>query len=893
MADITIDAVSASYSGTENADDFQNGTGNLRDITVAGLSGDDLLSFGSAVQAGTGDGGKGLGYSIGSSDLSMGAGEDTLTFSGQAGSGAAQFRSTTVKLGAGDDYTLINGLVSASGSTLRGNEGDDEIIFNNASGGGSTAHNVLINANAGDDSVNFAWSGTEANGLGILGGGGVDTISATFNAVSAWASAKATFSGAKVGGNKGDDSIVVNVIGTSDQVRINGNSGADSISVTAAADNTNFGIAGGKGDDLITAAFVNANSSDAATVAGSLGNDTVNVNFSGGHVSGLVINGASGADSLVLSNQVAALTAGSGNQMLGGTGADTITLNIGADLVVTGASGFVADLGIAVSSAVSGGGTQDEGGVIDVNLSASMTARTGAAAFFRGTSGADAINVSNVTGGGGMTNVTFSGEAGADTISFDSRSAGAYSATTFNAGGGNDLITAQLGAGTNFAVQTGGRVAFDGDAGNDTMVINIEQGEDLSAALFDGGAGDDSITLNLLSGGSASVVNSGTELVGGSGADTIGIAATIATTAELVIRAGSGADVISGTLASGGVTFGEFSAFGGDGADTIAFTFTAAATAGIAMQGASGGIFEGGAGNDSLTVIAAAVTGGSFSFGTLRGGAGADTITFGGEFGVSGGEILTAIGEVDGGAGADSLVFSGNNTYSGGQGFFIGGDADGSGGFHLASGDSLIGGYDTIFVANEDVTGGQTMQQGTFGSAGFNMSGFNAATFTMSVDRDFGSAGNGGVQATTNAIYVVSGGEAIGSVGIKTGGFVGGYSAGGQGSGGQLGTFVLSGGSTLTQIFSAVDAVTDARGTVSVFNVQNGSAGTVDGFMFIQGGIAADHVIKFAGNGLTAGQFGINDGYFSAGGAASLRAVRENSDGSGGQVFFGGDVGVG
>ena len=86
MADITISAVSASYSGTENADDFKNGTGNLRDITVKGLDGADILSFGSAVQAGTGDGGRGLGYSIGSSSLRMGAGDDTLTFSGQAGS---------------------------------------------------------------------------------------------------------------------------------------------------------------------------------------------------------------------------------------------------------------------------------------------------------------------------------------------------------------------------------------------------------------------------------------------------------------------------------------------------------------------------------------------------------------------------------------------------------------------------------------------------------------------------------------------------------------------------------------------------------------------------------------------------------------------------------------
>ena len=186
---------------------------------------------------------------------------------------------------------------------------------------------------------------TEANGVGVLGGGGVDTISATFGVVSANASVANTFSGAKVGGNKGADELYVRVIGTSDEVRVNGNSGNDTVTVSAEADNVSFAVAGGKGDDLITAAFVGGNSSDAATVAGSLGNDTVNVKFSGGHVSGLLLNGASGDDSLVFSNQGAVISAGQNLELLGGTGADTITVNLGADLVITGASGFVADLG--------------------------------------------------------------------------------------------------------------------------------------------------------------------------------------------------------------------------------------------------------------------------------------------------------------------------------------------------------------------------------------------------------------------------------------------------------------------------------------------------------------------------------------------------------------------
>ena len=341
----------------------------------------------------------------------------------------------------------------------------------------------------------------------------------------------------------------------------------------------------------------------------------------------------------------------------------------------------------------------------------------------------------------------------------------------------------------------------------------------------------------------------------------------------MVIRAGSGADVITGTFASGGAVNGAFSALGGSGADTIAFTFTAAATAGITMAGADSGVFDGGSGADSITVVNAAVTGGTFDFGVLRGGAGADTITFGGVMGATGGEIANFSGVIDGGAGADSIVLSGNNTYSGGVANFVGNAADGSGGFQFASGDSILEGYDTIFVSNNEVTGGNTMQQGTFGSAGINFSAFNAATFTLAVDATYISAGNADVVTLGQAHYQGSGGVRYSGVGTMTGGFIGAYTAGTDASAGMMGTFIETGGSTLTQIFSAVDAATDSRGTVSVFNVQNGSGGSIDGYIFVQGGIAADQIIKLAGNGATAGAYGAGDGYFSAGGTDALKTA--------------------
>jgi hypothetical protein len=903
MADIVIDSVSASYTGTDKADDFQNGTGNLRDITVQGLSGDDLLSFGSAVQAGTGAGGRGLGYSIGSSTIGMGAGQDTVTFSGQAGSGSSKFNSTQFKLGPDDDYLLVNGLVSASASVVKGNEGADEITFLNASGG-STATDVLIAGGAGADVINASWTGTEANSFRVKGGDGADNISGTYQFVSADADAQTGRSGLIFKGNKGDDTISLNILGTADEVNVKGNSGADLIVVTAANDVTDFTIGGGKGADTISAVFANAQSAVGASLQGNDGADVVVGNFiSGGFISGFTLGGGEGGDALTLFTNNAALTAGSANSILGGSGSDTITLNLGSNVSVTGASGFVADLGVAGVSAVSGGTAGLQGGVIDLNLSAAMSGQAGAGIFFRGSNSDDVINVTNDSGAGntrGLTNVTFSAESGADTITLDSQSGGVYSAVAFNGGAGNDIFTAQIGFGSNEGAATGGRISFNGEAGDDSFVVNVASGV-LSAAVFDGGAGNDSFVANLNSGGSIGLFNSGTEFLGGTGADTIAIIGSTGSNAAAKIAGGIGNDLITGTFASGGST-NQLTAEGGAGADTIAFTFSAAATAGITINGNSGGRIGGGADADSITVIAAAVTGGTFDFGTLVGGAGADTITFGGQLGNSAGEIGTYTGSINAGAGADSIIFSGNNFFSAGVGIFAGGGAAGSGGFRIASGDSLVGGFDTVFVSNNDVTGGQAQQAGTFGSAGFVFSAYNDAaggTFAMIVASagdsagQVGAIGTGGGQAYGQAIFTSDGIQGAGQAAVATGGVIGQMSAGGVGAA-AVGTYIISGASTLGDIFSSVDSVVNGRGKAAVFNVQNGSAGSIDGYLFVDGGTLTDTIVKFDTNAL-GGQFtrAGNVGFFSAGNAQALVRSRTQNLNSGGQIFFGGNVGVG
>jgi hypothetical protein len=903
MADILIDSVSASFTGTDNDDTFRNGTGNLRDVTLQGLSGDDIVSFGSAVQAGTGDGGKGLGYSIGSSTVEVGVGQDTLTFSGQINSGSSKFNSTQFRLGADDDFALINGLASASAAVVKGNGGNDDLTFQNAVGG-ATATDFLLNGNGGDDIINVAWTGTEAQSFRVLGGAGNDAMSGSVAVVTAYASAAAGQSGLVFKGNKGDDVINLSIAGTSDEVKVNGNSGADTIVFTAAADITNLTVAGGKDADVISAVFAGANTAVGVSVQGNVGNDTAAVTFSGGFISGFSLGGGSGNDVLSLNNN-AALAVGSANSILAGTGADTIALNLGGNLSVTGASGFVVDLGVAGASAVSGGTAGLAGGLIDVNLSAAITGNAGAGIFFRGSNSDDVIDINQTTGANGVSNATFSGESGADTITLATQSAGVYSAVSFNGGAGADVFTAQFGVNTNLST-TAGAIAFNGDAGGDSFVVNTESAGVVTAAVFNGGSGADSFIANLGTGSTlATQASGGTQFLGGSGADTIGIIGASGTTASTILRAGVGNDLITGTFASGGVTTG-ITADAGAGADTIAFTFSASdtAAAAFAISGNLGGVINGGADADSITVIAEALTAGSFNFGSIIGGAGADTITFGGALGGTA-DAGAYTGSINAGAGADSIIFSGNNVLSGGAGSFNGFGTNGSAGFVIASGDSDIVGFDTVFVSNNDVTGGQAQLQGTFGSAGFQFSGFNAGAagdFNMIVATG-GSAGvstlttgGAGSVAFGQAIYTSDGVSGPGRSTILTGGLIGIVSAGGNSVGVHAGTYILSGGSTLGQIFSSVDSTVNGRGAAAVFNVQNGSGGNIDGFLFVEAGGLNDVIVKFDSNQLNAGGYtrAGNDGFFSAGGADALVSRRATQDGSsGGEIFFGANVGAG
>ncbi|WP_136987751.1 hypothetical protein [Synechococcus sp. UW69] len=611
------------------------------------------------------------------------------------------------------------------------------------------------------------------------------------------------------------------------------------------ADSTAFGIAGGKGDDSVSATF-GANSAQGASVAGSLGNDTVNVDIGGGFYSGFLMNGASGADVMTFSSD-RAVTFGSANSILGGTGADTINFNVvGGAIAITGASGLVVSLG--APGIVSAGTTTSEGGAINLNV-ASAGALDGSA-FFRGTNTGDDINISLTTGS--LTGTNFSGESGADSITLTLDTGAAASAISINAGAGADLFTADVRASAGFGTQTGGQIAFDGGADNDTIQFNLASGGQISAAQIDGGDGADVVGITMSNASDFIRTNSGVEFNGGSGADTITLTALTGSNAAARILGGSGADVISGSFIEGSAV--TFTAQGGAGADTLNFVATGDTGSTVSF---SAGVIRGDAGADSINLVITGNSAQGINFGSAAGGAGNDTIRF--NLAASAG---SASANVYAGGGADSIVFSGTTAL--GNGNLRGLD------FHFQTAESTAQGFDTISfnaTAGASVLSGGTMTFSAMGNAAFakagnvNTGGAVTAGFT---------AGEGSMTVKLNLGLVEF---TMNSAGNNTGGIANK-------------AFIATGGATTANIISAVDRVVVGQNNIGVFNIQAGSAGGVEGYLFVQGGLNEDTVVRIDGADQT-GAVVAADLVFDIATAGNFRLTDAGGAGTGGIRFNG------
>ncbi len=844
MADVFITAVSASYTGTDNADNIRNSTGNLRSITVAGLGGNDVMNLGSAVNAGTGAGGLGLGFSLGSSNINLGAGDDTYTFSGQAGSGFAFQASTITDMGDGSDFALLNGLASASAATIRGGSGADQLTFAGANGGAASAFDVWINGNAGADSITVTWTGTHVSYFRVEGGADNDSISATFSSIASYSAAASgsNQSGARVQGNKGADLLIVTAAATADELTVNGNTGADTISVVFSNDNSGSNVFGGRDSDVISAVLANGVSAVGLTVAGNIGNDTATLNVNANYLANVSLQGNSGADLLTLS-AVGNSTA-DGVSVVGGTGTDSIVVNIGGNTFITAASGFVIN------------GSEGSGDSVTVNASATLGGS--ANALIIGNTGNDTILIRAVDGGS-VSGAIASGNGGADLIGLvggtTTAAGGSLIGVDIFGGAGADTLSATFAVSGGYYNATGDGSLLDGGEDADSVQLNLATGSTVTAFSVVGGLGDDSITVNANTGGIATSdgVTAGRafNLAGNDGNDVFGLIAANGSNIGLQIDAGTGNDLVTATLTNG--TIGGLTATLGDGADTL--TFTQLGT----TVGATGRVY-GNDGADSISVLFATTGLIDGTFGLLNGGSGVDTITVG--VTTSAGSTFNFSGVIAGGANVDSIQINGltGNTNPALSGTF----------FDYASGDSTVANPDSISIA---VTAGNGMLSG----AGMSFSGYNAVEFTK--------AGNPGGLTAGRYQAGFSGGFGAGVFLASTGGLVTFSRAGTAGIVNQTAGFIISrGDATTANIVSAVDRWATIGNSVTTFNIQNGSAGAVNGYVFIQGGVNADTLIRLNGLAQT-GPAIPADFAFRAGSAGGFRVTDAGGNGTGAITF--------
>ena len=231
--------------------------------------------------------------------------------------------STAVKLDAAGDADVINvsGNGSLSGATILGGAGGDFI-----SGSFSGFNNGIINGGDGNDTINV--SGLTFSAASLTLGGGSDAL--IISGVGSLASAT-------VAGGSGNDTIQVGEVTDLGSAQIIGGGGADSIFISGTVNNTGVSING-----------------DFAGNGG--GADTITIST---ELTGAIVKGKGGKDIITMSG-----AAGTGSQVLGNAGADSISIAVGvteSGILVGAGSGndtvFVS--GLNSGNTINGGGGTD------------------------------------------------------------------------------------------------------------------------------------------------------------------------------------------------------------------------------------------------------------------------------------------------------------------------------------------------------------------------------------------------------------------------------------------------------------------------------------------------------------------------------------------------------
>jgi Ca2+-binding RTX toxin-like protein len=502
---------------------------------------------------------------------------------------------TNITLFGGDGEDKLEAAAGSAYVTLFGGDGDDILAATEAS-------YVTLFGGEGLDRITL----TNVANVTLFGGDGVDTI--TVNSGSdiliAGSEGETGSGGVTLFGGLGDDDTI-NLIGGTN-ITVFGGDGTDTIDISD--DAQNVVLDAGAEEDRI---FVKG-TSRSITLFGGDGSDTIDISE---NVSNVVVNGEGGIDTIEVKGTSRSIT------LFGGDGTDTIIISDDAQNVVLDAGADedkIVVKGTSRSVTLFGGDGTD---TIDISEGAQQI-------LIDGEDGLDRIKVSGTSrdvtlfGGAGNdefdivsgTNVTIFGGEGNDDVTVS----GIASGVTVFGGEGQDLVT---------VTSTGTNITVFGGAGDDTLIADsVGVG---NVTLF-GGEGDDSLTVSA---------GSAVTLFGGVGDDDVFVEAGT----NVTVFGGEGADDV---FVTGGT---NVTVFGGDGGDVID------------ISDGQNVVVDGEAGVDRIKVSTVTETKGITVFGgdgddVIEVASGRGVTVFGGE----GEDALTVTGGVEitlfGGAGNDTIV---------------------------------------------------------------------------------------------------------------------------------------------------------------------------------------------------------------------------------------------
>lgn len=540
--------------------------------------------------------------------MTGGAGNDTLTANGVAGTSlAGGAGNDVIRMGTADtQWDTSDSIAGGDGNDTIQAEGNSTVVdadFTNVTGieklaSGSTAGNTLtatlstlakaagvvsVVGGTGTDSVTFQ-SAYDATTVDVtLGNGGDDTV--TVDGTTATLIVRETETGLTANDNLTGGS------GTSDELVVTGDGGNASLDNSFLAfekitvGNDIAAVSVTLTDNASIASGKNMTVNAAAMTSGSFGFTFVAASEADGKVS---VTGGAGSDAITLNTTATADT--SGASVSGGAGNDTLTMSsqafTSADTIVGGTGNDTIVIDGAANTAAA---------VVDANFTNVTTTEF----LTLGDDAANAVTLGALALASGLTKVTLN--AGADTVTVGTGFTGALEVAYDQVGSDADTDTVTAAGSAAVVTVSGSATAF---ATADTFTGGTTTGDTFKIKA-DGGT---AVFSNA-----DSAFEKITAVVGATGVETLGV-----TTGGL---GATGATlVIDGTaLTSASATF----TVNASGETLAAVSITAGAGNDVLTAGAMADYISGGSGNDTITFATANFT----SADTVAGGDGDDKIT--------------------------------------------------------------------------------------------------------------------------------------------------------------------------------------------------------------------------------------------------------------------------